>query len=112
MQIFNISLLEFAFIILLAFIVLGPEKGVEAAGNLGRWIRRVVKSPFWRELVSTSRDIKDIPRKIMDDAEIQKTLDDIERSSTIKSSNFIKSSIKEDVSTKKEDAGDNKILPE
>ena len=112
MQIFNISLLEFVFIILLAFIVLGPEKGVEAAGNLGRWIRKVVKSPFWRELVSTSKDIKDIPRKIMDDAEIQKTLNDIERSSTMKAFNSSKSSIGEKISFSIEDPGDNKILPE
>jgi Sec-independent protein translocase protein TatA len=74
-KIFNLGLLEIVFIVLLAFIVLGPEKAVEEAGNLGRWVRKIIKSPFWRDLVSTSRDIQDIPRKIMDDAEIQKTLE-------------------------------------
>ncbi len=83
MQIFNLGLLEIAFIVLLAFIVLGPQKAVEEAGNLGRWIRKIIKSPFWRDLVSTSKDIKDIPKKIMDDAEIQKTLEDIDRSARI-----------------------------
>lgn len=80
MEVFNIGALEVVFIVLLAFIVLGPQKAVEAAGDLGRWIRKVVKSPFWRNLVSTSQDIKDIPRKLMDDAEIQQTLEEIERS--------------------------------
>lgn len=80
MRIFNVGLPEFVFIILLVFIVIGPEKAVKEAGNLGRWIRRVIKSPFWKDLVSTSQDIKDIPRKILDDAEIQKTLDEIDRS--------------------------------
>lgn len=84
MKTLNLSLLEIVFIVLLAFIVLGPEKAVKEAGNLGRWIRKIIKSPFWRDLVSTSKDIKDIPRKIMDDAEIQKTLEDIDRSVNIK----------------------------
>jgi Sec-independent protein translocase protein TatA len=90
-KIFNLGLLEIVFIVLLAFIVLGPEKAVEEAGNLGRWVRKIVKSPFWRDLVSTSRDIQDIPRKIMDDAEIQKTLEEIDRSARIEGINIEKS---------------------
>jgi Sec-independent protein translocase protein TatA len=80
MEIFNVGILEFLFILLLAFLVLGPKKTVELAGEVGRWIKEFVKSPVWKEIIRTSNDIKDMPRKIMDDVEIQKTIDEIERS--------------------------------
>ncbi len=83
MEIFNVGALEFFFILLLAFLVLGPKKTVEVAGEVGRWIKEFVKSPIWRDIVNTSRDIKDMPRKIMDDVEIQKTLEEIERSTRV-----------------------------
>ncbi len=82
MEIFNVGILEFLFILLLAFIILGPKKAVELAGEVGRWVKDFVKSPFWREIVNTSRDIKDIPRKLMDDAEVQRTIDEINRTTT------------------------------
>jgi len=111
MKIFNISLLEIAFIILLAFIVLGPQKAVEEAGNLGRWIRKIIKSPFWRDLVSTSNDIKDIPRKIMDDAEIQKTLEDIDRSTKISNLTAEKTKHESESSKSGDEGEENKISP-
>ena len=79
MEIFNIGILEFLFILLLAFIILGPKKAVEMAGYIGRWVKDFVKSPFWREIVNTSKDIKDIPKKLLDDAEIQRAIDEINR---------------------------------
>ncbi|MBG0786873.1 MAG: twin-arginine translocase TatA/TatE family subunit [Anaerolineaceae bacterium] len=82
MEIFNIGILEFLFILLLAFIILGPKKAVELAGEVGRWVKDFVKSPFWREIVNTSKEIKDIPRKLMDEAEVQQTIDEINRTTT------------------------------
>ncbi len=114
MEIFNIGALEFLFILLLAFIVLGPKKAVEMAQKVGQWVRNFVKSPFWKDIVSTSKDIKDIPRKIMDDAEIQNTIDEIERSTKV-----VNESLKRSVPTEEElkkrflpdDFGENRIYP-
>lgn len=78
MEIFNIGVLEFLFILLLAFIILGPKKAVELAGEVGRWVKDFVKSPIWREIVNTSKDIQDIPRKLMDEAEVQQAIEDLE----------------------------------
>ena len=39
MKIFNVGALELVFILLLAFIVLGPEKAIKAAGDMARWIK-------------------------------------------------------------------------
>jgi len=98
MEILNIGALELLFIILLAFIILGPKKAVEIAGQVGRWVRNLIKSPFWRDIVSTSKDIRDIPRKMMDDAEIQKTIDEIERTTREVNANLKKSPMEEEES--------------
>lgn len=103
MEIFNVGALEFFFILLLAFLVLGPKKTVEVAGEVGRWIKEFVKSPIWRDIVNTSRDIKDMPRKIMDDVEIQKTIEEIERSTRVVNEELHRSASRPD------DVG--KILP-
>jgi hypothetical protein len=56
---------------------------VELAGEIGRWLKDFVKSPIWRDIVRTSQDIKEMPRKLMDDAEIQKTIDEIESATRV-----------------------------
>ena len=80
MKLFNVGALEFVFILLLAFIVLGPEKAIKAAGDVARWIRGLTQSQFWKDILSTSREIQDIPKKLMEDADLQNTIADLERS--------------------------------
>ena len=80
MQLFNVGALEFIFILLLAFIVLGPKKAIKTAGEVGRWIKKLVSSQFWQDLMATSREIQDFPKKVMEQAEIQKTIEDLDRS--------------------------------
>jgi len=80
MELFNIGILEFLFIILLALVILGPKKSVKIASDIGRWVRKFLNSPIWKDITQTSKDLRDIPQKIMDDAEIEHTLEDIDRS--------------------------------
>jgi len=79
MQIFNIGALELVFILLLAFIILGPKKAVKTAGDVGRWVRDLASSQFWKDLMSTSREIQALPKRLMDDAEIQQTIKELDR---------------------------------
>ena len=80
MQIINVGALEVLFILILAFVVLGPKRTLESARDVGRWIRDVIKSPFWRDVVSTSNEIRNLPKKIMDDAELQKLVEELDLS--------------------------------
>ena len=80
MKLLNVGALEFVLILLLALIVLGPRKAVKTAGEVGRWIKNLFKSEFWQELQKTSREIQDLPKKMMDEAEIQKTIKELDRS--------------------------------
>jgi Sec-independent protein translocase protein TatA len=80
MQLFNVGALELVFILLLALIILGPRKAVKSAGDVGRWFKELMQSQFWQDLQTTSKEIKDLPKKLMDEAEIQKTIEELDRS--------------------------------
>lgn len=80
MQLFNVGALELIFILLLAFIVLGPKKAIKTAGEVGQWIKKLVSSQFWQDLMATSREIQDLPNKVMEEADIKKTIEDLDRS--------------------------------
>ncbi len=64
-MIFNIGPLEFILIMLVAIIVLGPERMVAGARTFGRWIYKLVRSPTWRAIMTTSQEIRDLPNKIV-----------------------------------------------
>lgn len=80
MNLFGIGPLEFLFIIIIAIIVLGPKGLVEGARAVGKFIRKMVRSPLWREVVDASREIREFPGKIAREAGIEKDLDDLRRS--------------------------------
>lgn len=82
MKFLNVGILELLLILLLALIVLGPRKAIQAAGDVGSWIKKLVSSDFWREIVTTSREINELPKKLMDEAELQKTIEELNRSTT------------------------------
>ncbi|MHB8806315.1 MAG: Sec-independent protein translocase subunit TatA/TatB [Anaerolineaceae bacterium] len=75
----GIGFSEIIFILILMVIILGPKKMVEGARDLGKTIRKVTHSQFWKDAVKTSREIRDIPRKIIDEAEIEDEVKEINR---------------------------------
>lgn len=77
MEIFNIGPWELVLILVLALIVFGPERMVDYSKTAARLVRKVVRSPFWRDLVSTSEEIKDIPRQIVKEANLEESLRDL-----------------------------------
>ncbi len=68
MDFFNLSWLEIAFVLILAFIVLGPEKLVKTSKNLGAWIRKLSRDQLFRDVVQTTDEIRRYPRKIFDES--------------------------------------------
>ncbi|HOJ00349.1 MAG TPA: twin-arginine translocase TatA/TatE family subunit [Anaerolineaceae bacterium] len=80
MQLFGgVGLSEIIFILVLMIVVLGPKKMAEGARDLGKTIRKVTHSQFWKNVMQTSREIKDLPRKIMDETELEDNLREINR---------------------------------
>lgn len=78
MQVFNVGALEVLFILILAFIVLGPKKAIKTARDIGAWIRNVVRSPIWRDIVHTSSEIREFPKKVMDDADLSNLMAELD----------------------------------
>ncbi|HPS41969.1 MAG TPA: twin-arginine translocase TatA/TatE family subunit [Anaerolineaceae bacterium] len=91
MKIFNLGLAEIIFIIIIALILFGPDNMVKTAREAGAFIRRVTKSPYWKEVWATKREIDEIPKMLREEVKLDETLKDLDRetksvSSTIASS--------------------------
>jgi len=82
MKVFNVGILEALLIFILALVVLGPKKAINAAKDVGIWVRKIIQSPLWRELVTASNEIRDFPKKVMDDVELQKLTEELDKVST------------------------------
>jgi len=80
MQLLGIGPLELLFIAVIAVIVLGPKGMVSGAREAGKVIRKIIHSPIWDEIVDTSREIREFPRKIAREAGIEKDLEDLRQS--------------------------------
>ncbi len=80
MQLFGIGPLELILILVIAVIVLGPKGMVTAAREAGKLVRKITRSPLWREIIDTSNEIRELPRKIVREAGIEKDLEEMRNS--------------------------------
>jgi sec-independent protein translocase protein TatB len=71
MDIFGIGPTELVFIILIALIVLGPKDMEKTSRTIGRWLRDVTKSEGWRAFRDTSREIRNLPNRLMREANLE-----------------------------------------
>lgn len=77
MQIFNVGPLELLFILILAFVILGPQDMVTYSRKLGRLIYRFLRSPLWLYLIGAARELQELPRQTLREAALQETLQEI-----------------------------------
>ncbi len=78
MQIFNIGGLELVFILLIALVVLGPERLVQSARSMGRMVNKIVRSPIWTSVQETSRELRQLPQRIIRDAGLEESLQELQ----------------------------------
>lgn len=77
MDFLGIGPLELLFIVIVALIVLGPKDMVKAGRTIGRSLRKIVTSPSWRAIQQTSRELRQLPNRLIREAgieELQKNL--------------------------------------
>jgi len=79
MQFFGIGPLELLLIVIVAIIVLGPKGMVNGAREVGKLIRKIVRSPIWRDVVDTSREIRELPNKIAREAGLDQDLQELQQ---------------------------------
>ncbi len=79
MKIFNLGVPEIALIVILALIILGPDNMVKSARDIGAFIRKVTKSPYWKEVWATRRELSEIPKILSREADLDATIKDLNR---------------------------------
>jgi len=91
MDIFGIGPTEIVFIILIALILLGPKDMEKTGRTIGRFLRDMTKSESWRAFRDTSRELRNLPNRLMREANIEdlekdvgKIGKEIEESATVK----------------------------
>jgi sec-independent protein translocase protein TatB len=71
MEILGVGPLELLFIFLIALIVLGPKDMAKTGRTLGRFMYKVVTSPAWQTFRQASRDLRQLPTKLMREAGLE-----------------------------------------
>lgn len=80
MNILNIGFPELIFIFVLALIVLGPRNLLKTSKQLSDAIRKFVTSDTWKSIVNSTKEIRDIQGKIIEDTGLQDSLNTLRNS--------------------------------
>lgn len=81
MEILGIGASELVFVIIIALLVLGPKDMQKAGKTIGKWLRNIITSDGWRVFQQTSREIRNLPTRLMREAneDLEKINRDINR---------------------------------
>ena len=71
MEIFGIGASELVFVLIIALIVLGPKDMQKAGRTIGRWLNQLVRSDSWKVFQKTSSELRNLPRNLMRDANME-----------------------------------------
>lgn len=71
MDIFGIGWQELIFVVVIALIVLGPKDMQKAGKSLGRWLNQLVQSDGWKVFQKTSSELRNLPRNLMREANME-----------------------------------------
>ena len=71
MEILGIGWQELIFIVVIALIVLGPKDMQKAGRTLGRWLNQLVQSDSWKVFQKTSSELRNLPRNLMREANME-----------------------------------------
>jgi len=71
MDILGVGAPELIFIVIIALIVLGPKDMQKAGKTIGRWLNGVIRSDGWKAFQQTSRELRNLPTKLMREANLE-----------------------------------------
>ena len=79
MEILGVGASELLFVVIIALIVLGPKDMQKAGRTIGKWMRDIVTSDGWKVFQKTSNELRNLPTKMMRDAneELEKFKKDV-----------------------------------
>ncbi|MBC8331010.1 MAG: twin-arginine translocase TatA/TatE family subunit [Anaerolineae bacterium] len=93
----GIGPLEIIFILIIALVIFGPSDLIEAGKSAGTFLRKIVKSPEWSTLRKASKEVRNLPNRLMREAGMDELENEI---GSIKppNVNFSKSAIDKEIS--------------
>lgn len=71
MEILGIGAPELLFILIIALIVLGPRDMQKAGRTVGRWLNQMMRSDGWKVFQRTSAELRNLPRNLMREANLE-----------------------------------------
>lgn len=83
MNFLGVGPLELLILAVISLLVVGPKGMADLGRKTGRLIRQITRSPFWQDIVSTSRDINDLPGKLMREADLEDELKNIQKAASL-----------------------------
>jgi len=78
MDFLGIGPLELAFIFLIILIIFGPDDIEKTGKNIGRFLRNLTRSAEWRTLQQASREIRNLPNRLIREAELEQIKEEAE----------------------------------
>jgi Sec-independent protein translocase protein TatA len=70
MNILGIGPLELLGILVVALLVLGPDKLEDTGRTVGKWINKVTRSEGWAAITSISRELRGLPSRLAREAHL------------------------------------------
>jgi Sec-independent protein translocase protein TatA len=79
MNFLNLGIGEILFILVIALIIFGPNNLVKSARDMGAFLRKVAKSPYWQEVWATKRELTELPKLISKEAQLDETIKELNK---------------------------------
>lgn len=73
MDIFGIGILEIVFVLLISIIILGPEGLVKTAKKLGRGLRSIINSTWWKDFQEGYHEVQNMSGRWLNELDIEET---------------------------------------
>lgn len=79
MDLLGVGPLELVFILLIIFLILGPDDLAATGKKLGRFLNTVRKSEFWQGVTEVSKEVRSLPNTLMREAQLEETKKELEK---------------------------------
>jgi Sec-independent protein translocase protein TatA len=106
MDFLGIGPLEILFILLIVLIIFGPKDIVKAGQSTGRFLRKLVMSSGWQSIQQTSKDLRNLPNKLIREAGLEEMKEDVNELARIAKPPDFKKEIKAELDKVKDDLDD------
>ena len=83
MNILGVGPLELLILAVIALLVLGPKGMADLGRKTGRLVRKITRSSVWQDIMNTSRDLNDLPAKIMRETDLEDEFKEIRKASAV-----------------------------